>query len=61
MLIASMFDGVPVGKSLKASRGVAKEISFYTKNQDIFKLKLQEKNREIQAALRAISGRCYIY
>ena len=53
---ASMFDRTTREQVTKKSKGFASEIRLYSKNPDIFKYKLQEKNEKCQTLYNQLAG-----
>ncbi|WP_342506317.1 YtxH domain-containing protein [Sporosarcina sp. FSL K6-2383] len=54
--IASMFDRITREETTKKSKKIASDISFYSKNPDVLKLKLQEKTEKYQTLYEQLAG-----
>jgi TRAP-type mannitol/chloroaromatic compound transport system substrate-binding protein len=52
----SMFDRSTRRQVSERSRGLAKEIRFYSRNQDILRWKLQEKKEKYQSVYEQLAG-----
>lgn len=53
---ASMFDRSTRHQLTKTSKKCASDISFYTKNPDVLKLKIQEKTEKYQTLYEQLAG-----
>jgi len=54
--VISMFDRSTREQMMGKSKSVASEISFYTKNPEILKLKAKEKTDQVQSLYEQFSG-----
>ena len=54
--ITSMIDRNTREQMTKRSKKIASDMNFYTKNPDVFKLKLQEKSEKYQTLYEQLAG-----
>ena len=54
--VVSLFDRSTRDQMKRKSRNIASDISFYTKNPDILKLKTKEKSDKLQSIYEQVSG-----